>query len=1110
MRAIFFILLGLFAARLVMAQSSYDDPNSIATPSANNNLIKLQDFDVSLYTGAPNINIPLYTLPSRSLNVPISLLYTSTGGIKVQDVANFVGLGWHLNAGGCISRVVRGLPDEQANGYIGINLYGQTIAAGLTSTVFNQIGNGQFDGEPDLFIVSTPYFSCHFVLDQYGNPVFADNNGLKISHNLYENENYAAGTSWVITDANGTQYYFGSTASSREGLTTKVLGQTASFTSTWYLDKVVSFNSKDVITLTYTAGADYSVNHFMNSLTTFTTSTNCANPGNISSSWQIVYTYNAPKYINTISSSQGQVVFSYAFDRQDFTNAARLTSAVISSTANTSLSSPALVKSYQFNYSYFGGSTTDPNALRLCLNSIQLSGNGTDPALTYKSFTYNTSVNLPARNSVEFDYWGYYNTNSTGTTLVPTANKNPDPNRMGANILTVVHELSGAQQQFYFTPNTYYNGTSNMTAGGLRIDHISKVSPSGETLTTQYTYTDGNGHSTGQLYGLAYGNFQRAVGLLVYNGETWCASEGTSTVSESLYDSYDLNGNVVGYSWAKVTSPNGGYEINTFTNYSDFQDAFISTTSDGSAYVAQNTRQICTGTSQAYKRGLLLTKTVYTASNNPVSGTVNVYSPLDAQTSKALGVRVVPDVLLIGANVSSWIYGTYTNYVENYFLTQTTQTTYDELNPTTLAQSVVYKYTYAANHRLIQKTNYIDSRQLPRTKTNYYTEDKGIPNLTGDEQVAINNLLAANNTNAVIHSVEVRNGSTVNTHFSYLNFIDAGMSNNVFLASKKTYLNNNSDGVTQQYQYDPATDNQVAVNKLGGPFLSTLYGYNQTCMTAKARNALSATSIGVAQTTGSNQIAFPPNQLGLVQNGTLVVGYSGTMTITLRYEGTTGPGAWISTVSYTITANDGSYSHGGSLCLSTNNSCSMSNTYTTTTLNPGTYQLQVTTSTSANTAAAAPYFFYTFPQNYTTQQATNEFFYEGFEELSTAATATPCAGLRYNAGAYTVPFVMPNSRQYQVDYHYLSNGVWVPMTRAYTNNMVLSDGSGIDEVRVYPTDAQINTYTYSPLVGVTSKCDERNRLTFYDYDGFGRLLDSRDNDGNLLKVYNYQYNVTPQ
>jgi YD repeat-containing protein len=163
-----------------------------------------------------------------------------------------------------------------------------------------------------------------------------------------------------------------------------------------------------------------------------------------------------------------------------------------------------------------------------------------------------------------------------------------------------------------------------------------------------------------------------------------------------------------------------------------------------------------------------------------------------------------------------------------------------------------------------------------------------------------------------------------------------------------------------------------------------------------------------------------------------------------------------------------------------------------------------------NTSAANPYVNYTFPQFYTTQTSTNEFFYEGFESSSGAATATPCAGLRYNSGPYTVPFVMPNSRQYQIDYHYLSGGVWYPMTKAYTNNIVLSDGSGIDEVRVYPTDAQMTTYTYNPLVGITSQCDPRNRITYYDYDSYSRLKDIKDNDGNIIKAYDFQYQVTPQ
>src|SRR5215469_7911534 len=92
-----------------MAQGSYDDANSVALPSANNDFLKSQpDFDVYTYAGVPQITVPLYTLNSKVLTIPISLIYNCTAGIKVQDVANFAGLGWKLNAGGNISRVVRG------------------------------------------------------------------------------------------------------------------------------------------------------------------------------------------------------------------------------------------------------------------------------------------------------------------------------------------------------------------------------------------------------------------------------------------------------------------------------------------------------------------------------------------------------------------------------------------------------------------------------------------------------------------------------------------------------------------------------------------------------------------------------------------------------------------------------------------------------------------------------------------------------------------------------------------------------------------------------------------------------------------------------------------
>ena len=70
-------------------------------------------------------------------------------------------------------------------------------------------------------------------------------------------------------------------------------------------------------------------------------------------------------------------------------------------------------------------------------------------------------------------------------------------------------------------------------------------------------------------------------------------------------------------------------------------------------------------------------------------------------------------------------------------------------------------------------------------------------------------------------------------------------------------------------------------------------------------------------------------------------------------------------------------------------------------------------------------------------------------------------------------------------------------------------GSGyIDDLRLYPIDATMETATYSPQIGVTSHSDANNMPTFFIYDGFGRLTQTTDVDGNLLKVTDYGLQVT--
>ena len=74
-------------------------------------IVKYADVPFTHSAGMAEYDVPFYTLQSRELSIPIGLHYAS-GGIKLDEIAGVAGLGWTLNAGGCITRTVMDMPDE--------------------------------------------------------------------------------------------------------------------------------------------------------------------------------------------------------------------------------------------------------------------------------------------------------------------------------------------------------------------------------------------------------------------------------------------------------------------------------------------------------------------------------------------------------------------------------------------------------------------------------------------------------------------------------------------------------------------------------------------------------------------------------------------------------------------------------------------------------------------------------------------------------------------------------------------------------------------------------------------------------------------------------------
>lgn len=133
---------------------------------------------VSLFTGTPDISVPLYELSVGNYTFPITATY-HTGTVKPHAQPGITGLGWSLRADGYISRTVHGVYDEkQCRQYIH-GYYGHAKETkGMTYERFKQIvrdstrtdglSHAWFELVPDEFSFDFRGYSGRFYLNEDG------------------------------------------------------------------------------------------------------------------------------------------------------------------------------------------------------------------------------------------------------------------------------------------------------------------------------------------------------------------------------------------------------------------------------------------------------------------------------------------------------------------------------------------------------------------------------------------------------------------------------------------------------------------------------------------------------------------------------------------------------------------------------------------------------------------------------------------------------------------------------------------------------------------------------------------------------------------------------
>ncbi len=437
--------------------------------------------------------------------------------------------------------------------------------------------------------------------------------------------------------------------------------------------------------------------------------------------------------------------------------------------------------------------------------------------------------------------------------------------------LQELDQLGGQSTFFNYQQNDYWNGTSNVAAGGARLSSIVRQLPTGENLTTTYNYDDGSGHSTGQLWSNLYSHVR------IFFGPN-CCNLITLATSQSPYGIADDQGVMVGYSSVTQLDPNAGYTVTHFTNFSDYPDV-MTPVSFFEYNFSTNDPSVCnTVSSFSYKRGLAVNITKFKANGNAVSQDINTYASVEGGT---------PPVKSIGLEDMMWYtsepvfegVNTYYQNIEDWRLSTTVHTDYDQLSTARTLQTTS-TVTYATDNRQPRSVSTTDSKGQNHTTTYYYSDDTNIPFATTTEQQTLGTMAstAVNATGLLINKADSRNGIVHQTHFTYAPFA-IGTATKYYMTTATSYTGSAAE-IQQSTNYDASTSQPISTNMTASKATSVTYGYNSVYPIVKIQNAANTATSVNNTTTINNYLNVPPNTWG-GQVATFTTTATGTITVSM-------------------------------------------------------------------------------------------------------------------------------------------------------------------------------------------------------------------------------------